>query len=217
MEKKNVHNATIASNESPNLISAVFTLPPPPISDLPRPSLNDSTSTPHKEARADKRIGLFELRRRLGAQHTAPSTHELTVDDLVGWTALLCLCAAAYIAHCEHGISHIIASLGEVLVALMHICAALSLFGVAAGVCSSSFASYIHDALSPPYDDQEDEVPLPPPTQRAKYLHMIEERETHREHYKSRRGRGRLLGLSIDEAWPTDAGGAPIDVDGWGD
>lgn len=105
----------------------------------------------------------------------------------------------------------------EKLHSFMYVVSTMSAIGACAVVLSPSFASSVYDAISPPVDDED--YPLPPEEQQRKYAFMM-------EHHEAVAGTGKrrplhspptLLGLAINIQGPTDAGGAPIDVDAWGD
>lgn len=199
-----VHAAFDAtSNTSPNLISAIF-MPPPPIDNLPPAEPVPQTS------KTTERIGLFELRRRLDHPHASP-----TRSASLGPINLLTIATTIYYVHTRNVIDDVeaivsfVLSLGSVFYLLMHVTAVLSMIGTVGLFVSPSLASLVHDILSP---SDEDDAPMPTKEQRRRYHHMIEEREAR----KARKHVG-LLSLAINLQWPTDAGGAPIDVDSWGD
>ena len=179
---------------SPVIISATFEAPPP-IEGLPC-----GVPAPPQ----GKAIGLFELRERLspGRPRTSPAGNEWLRVPACGSVFLLLL----------------VYTLTQAAIAL---CDALPP-GPGAGILLTLLACLIHGALH--HREEEPDAPLPSQEQRRRFDHMMEVREGA---WMKARGLGRrqlgpgtrerLLGLAVDVPWLTDAGGAPIDVDCWGD
>lgn len=199
------------STSSPDLIFTDFGAPPPPMemSLVPPPHVRQN----------DPRIGLFELRTRLdrrpGSSPLASvvSASSASSSSSTPWLTSLAVITVSSV--CYDSIIRLVTSsilgLGSLLHLLVLSAAALSLFGTIGIASSSRIGSLFYDAISLHDEDAHEEVPLPSADRRRRYDFMD------RLHECLRGPKPTLLGLAVDVRSPTDAGGAPIDVDAWGD
>jgi len=191
-----------SSSDSPDLIfTANFV--PPPIDMLPP---REHRSNQPREHANQPRIGLFELRRQLDRRPARSSSSYSWLTPV----AVLLLLFMSYESILSI-LSFSVWCLGSLLNFLTLAFVALSMIGTLGVVCSSRVGSLVHDAISPPNDDEHEEVPLPSEDRRRRYEYMANLHEWLKIPTPS------LLGLAVNIRSPTDAAGAPIDADAWGD
>jgi len=177
---------SIRATLSPDSITALALDPAelPPIDKLPLP-VNEQLLKA-----TERRIGLFELRRRLSRQDPPPSPCDpQPFDTLVG--LVMCL-AMLFVSHISSPTIHNLSNRIYVLVGLVATLVMATVALVAPVVASLNCLRIMGSDES-----------LPSRAIRARYEHMVG-----REYARYQR-RSKLL--------PTDAGGAPIDIDEWGD
>ena len=210
---------TYDSAASPNLVfAASFGTLPPLQADLPPAELAAAANSSNGGTAA--RIGLFELRHRLDQRHARPKRSSTRPWLSLMVVALVFMSSGGVIIRALSSILHSVAAFGSgyagVLSSVVQVVSIVSTAGVYAVCLSPSFASFVHDAITPPEDE---DYPLPSREQQRKYAYM-------QEHHECVAGTAKrcllpvssaLLSLAVSVNGPTDAGGAPIDVDAWGD